>query len=111
MGDMRILNDQLELGVPIESAMLLAGFSFEDIENREDDTEISNLIKMSEAVFTSKHLAYINAEADTNPRLSQWLLERRVPKDFSPTQTIKEPDRPPNFSIQLVGVKPGEVDK
>lgn len=107
MGDIRVLQDQLELGVPIEDSMLLAGYTFEEIESREEDEEIEFVIKQARAIFTSKHLIGLNAIASEKPQVAQWLLERVVPGRFSQGHKIVEAPKLPK-SIRLVGVYPDD---
>lgn len=101
MGDFRVLKDELELGVPIKYAMLQAGYSFDEIESYEDSPEIIELIERTTALFISKHLQRLNS--DDRSQVSQWLLERRVPKDFSQGQKIIDPPKMPNV-IKIEGI-------
>lgn len=110
MGDIRVLRDQLELGVPRESAMMLAGYSFEDIDRYEKDPEVMGLLKMTKATFISKHLAYLNAAADEKPQISQWLLERVASDGFSPTQKVVDVPIKKTRSIRIRGIKPKVLD-
>jgi len=104
-GDSRILKDQLELGVPLEDAMLLAGYTFEEIENREDSDEIIVIERAAKAQFISKHLVQLNAISDERPSVSQWLLERVVPERFAQNHKLLDFPKLPEV-IKLEGVYP-----
>ena len=105
MGDVRILQDELEVGVPLESAAILAGYTFEEIEQLGGSDEVRRIIAIADASFISKHLLNIITKSDENPRLSTWLLERRFPKHFSQTNRIVDKDDIPK-SVLLRGVSP-----
>ena len=103
MGDIRVLKEQIEIGVPLESAALLAGYDFEDIDELEQSTDIRKLVGIADANFISRHLMNIINHSEENPRMSTWLLERRFPGHFSPTSKIVEKDELPK-SVTLRGV-------
>lgn len=105
MGDVRILKDQLELGLPLESAALLAGYDFEEIDGLKDDEEIIKVTKIAEASLMRKHLTNVKDFSEVNPRMSTWLLERRFPQHFSQTSKIVDLDEVPK-SVTLRGVAP-----
>ena len=105
MGDMQVLQDQLEIGMPFEAAALLAGFTFEEIEVLERDEEINHRVQLAEANLMSKHLVNINATSDQNPRMSTWMLERKFPKFFSQTTKLQTPNDD-SLSITVKGVNP-----
>jgi len=105
MGDIRILREQIEIGVPLESAAILAGYEFEEIEGLENDPAIKRMIAEMDANFISRHLTNIATHSDINPRMSTWLLERRFPNYFSQTNKIIEKDDIPK-SVVLRGVVP-----
>lgn len=106
MGDLNTLKDQLELGIPVEESMLLSGFSFEEIENHQDNSEVVALIKMSKAIFMRKHLTQLSVVSDERPQVSQWLLERLHPDKFG--SGSKNQEAPFSFPgrIILEGVHP-----
>lgn len=110
MGDVRVLKDQIELGVPLESAAILAGYEFEQIEVLEKDGQIQRMIAIANAEAISRHLANVSAHSDMNPRMSLWLLERRFPEHFSPTNKIISKDEIPK-SVILRGVSPSDSDE
>ena len=103
MGDMQVLQDQLEIGMPFEAAALLAGFTFEEIEVLERDQEINHLVQLSEANLMSKHLTRVNAS--DNDRMSTWMLERKFPKFFSQTTKLQTPNDN-NLSVTIKGINP-----
>ena len=105
MGDIRVLREQIEIGVPLESAAILAGFEFDEIEALEDDDTIQRMVALADAQFMSRHLVNIATHSDVNPRMSAWLLERRFPAHFSPTSKIVEPKDVPK-SVVVRGVHP-----
>jgi len=105
MGDIRVLREQIEVGVPIESAAILAGYDFEEIVALEEDSEIKQMVAVADANFISRHLVNIATHSDINPRMSTWLLERRFPEHFSQTNKIIEKDDIPK-SVVLRGVNP-----
>jgi len=105
MGDIRILREQIEVGVPLESAAILAGYEFEEIEELENDLAIKRMIAEADANFISRHLINIATHSDINPRMSTWLLERRFPEHFSQTNKILERNDIPK-SVILRGVSP-----
>lgn len=104
MGDIRILKEQVEIGVPLESAALLAGYDFEEIAVLDDDREIQFITKLANANIMSKHLVNINVHSDVNPRMSTWLLERLFPDRFANTSKIvdksNEPPIPTSISLK-----------
>ena len=103
MGDVRVLKEQIEIGVPIESAAILAGYDFEEIAALQEDQEIKRMAAIADANFISRHLLNIAEHSENNPRMSTWLLERRFPGHFSPTSKIVEQDDIPK-SVTLRGV-------
>ena len=105
MGDIRVLTDQIEIGVPFESAAILAGYDFEEIEKLIDDPKIKRLLAIADANIISRHLVNITEKSDDNPRMSTWLLERLFPEHFSPANKILEKDDVPK-SVTLRGVMP-----
>lgn len=105
MGDMRILIEELELGIPFESAAILAGFEFEEIEVLEKDDKVNEIIAKSNASLMHDHLQNIKNHSEVNPRMSTWLLERLFPEHFSQTNKIIEPSKMPK-SVTLRGVGP-----
>ena len=107
MGDIRILKEQLELGMPLESASILAGYEFEEIDALHEDKEIQGLIAQCDAFLMNKHLMNITMKAEDNPRMSTWLLERRFPQHFSQASKILDAKDIPK-SIRLTGVAPGD---
>jgi hypothetical protein len=110
MGDMQVLKEQLEIGMPFESAALLAGFSFEEIEALADDEKINRIVEVAEATLMSRHLLNVNEKSDDNPRMSTWMLERKFPNHFSPTTKIQTPDDG-SLSVEVKGVFPEEEKK
>lgn len=105
MGDVRILKEQIEIGMPLEAAAILAGYDFEEIENLLEDSEINRVIKICEANLMNKHLSNIRDCAKDRPRLSTWILERKFPERFAQTNKIVEPKDFPK-EIILRGVDP-----
>ena len=105
MGDIRVLKDQIEIGVPLESAAILAGYDFDEIEALEESKEIQHMVALADAQQMSRHLTNVAMHSETQPRMSTWLLERRFPDHFSPTSKIKELDDVPR-SVILRGVSP-----
>jgi hypothetical protein len=105
MGDIRILKEQLEIGVPLESAAILAGYEFEEIESLKDDSQVKRIIAEADASFISHHLLNISEKSDDNPRMSAWLLERRFPEHFSVSSRNLEKDEVPK-EVVLRGVSP-----
>ena len=106
MGEVDSLKDQLELGLPVEEAMLLSGYSFEEIEDYKNNEELMIIIKMSSALFMRRHLTQIVTKSDERPQLSQWLLERLHPEKFG---TKRDQEPPINFPSKIIleGVYPG----
>jgi len=106
-GDFRVLKEELELGVPFESAAILAGYDFEVIREMAENDEVQKLIIKSEANMIHEHLTNIRTKAEDNPRLSTWLLERIFPQHFSQTnKNIEQDDFPQD--VELKGVHPEE---
>lgn len=105
MGDIRVLKEQIEIGVPLDSAALLAGYDFEEIEKLETSDEIKHLVGLANAQFISRHLENIIDHSENNPRMSTWLLERRFPEHFLPARKIGEEDDVPK-SVTVRGVTP-----
>ena len=69
MGDVRILQEQIEIGVPLESAAILAGYSFEEIEKLEESDEVRMMMAVADATFISRHLLNVADHSDENPRI------------------------------------------
>jgi hypothetical protein len=105
VGDFRVLKDQIEIGVPLESAAILAGYEFEEMEALSNDPQIKKMIATADANFISRHLTNIAVHSDVNPRMSTWLLERRFPERFSQANRNIEKDDIPK-SVILRGVDP-----
>ena len=101
MGDVRILQEQIEIGVPLESAAILAGYSFEEIEKLEESDEVRMMMAVANATFISRHLLNVVDHSKENPRMSTWLLERLHPKHFSQTNKIIE---------VMIGIRPGNCE-
>jgi hypothetical protein len=110
MGDIRILKDKLEIGIPVEEAMLLAGYSFEEIGNYEEIEEINFLVKMSKALLVDRHMTNLSIASGDKPQISQWLLEKIVPDKFGSGKKDKGPINFPK-SIKLIGVYPEEEEE
>jgi len=103
-GDFRVLEEELELGVPFESAAILAGYDFEVIREMMESDEIQKLITKSEANMIHEHLTNIRTKAEENPRLSTWLLERIFPQHFSQTnKNIEQEDFRGDVTLRGVG--------
>lgn len=107
MGDFRILKEQLEIGMPLESAAILAGYDFEEIEKLQEDSSVDLIIKTCEANLMSKHLTNIQECSRDRPRLSTWLLERKFPERFAQSNKLIVPKEFPK-EIILRGVKPDD---
>lgn len=106
MGDVRVLEEQIQIGVPLESAAILAGYDFEEIESLASDPEVKRMVAIADANFISRHLTNIAVHSDVNPRMSTWLLERRFPEHFSQANRNLEKDDVPK-EVVLRGVSPG----
>jgi len=104
MGDFQVLKEQLEIGLPLESAALLAGYMFEEIEQLEQDSAITREVRLAEARLMSKHLLNVNAQSEDNPRMSTWMLERKFPQHFAGTTKLSPSDIP--HKVILEGVNP-----
>lgn len=109
-GDFRILEEELELGVPFESAAILAGYDFEVIREMMGSDEIQELIMRTEAFTIHEHLSNIRTHCENNPRLSTWLLERLFPEHFS--QTNKNIEQEPfEGDVTVRGVGPDDSNE
>lgn len=80
---MEILREQLELGVPLDSAALLAGYEPEDLDALKEDEVVSKIISIAQANLISYHLDNIKRKSKWSSNDSKWLLEKVLPKIFS----------------------------
>ena len=107
MGDIRVLKEQLEIGMPFEAACILAGYDFEEIEELRESPEVDKIIKICEAHLMSQHLSNIKDCSQDRPRLSTWILERKFPENFAQTNKVIDPREFPK-EIILKGVGPDD---
>ncbi len=107
-GDDRIniLKDQVEIGVPLESAAILAGYDFEEIDALREDPAIMKMVAIAEAEMMSKHLLNVAMQSESNGRLSTWLLEKRFPKHFGGSRASDD-DRPSSIVPAQIILVPG----
>ncbi len=83
MGNIEILKEQLELGVPLKHAAVLAGYEKDEIPKLAEDPKIEQVITLAKASLISEHLVKLKQKSFWNSQDSKWLLEKVFPEDFS----------------------------
>ena len=104
MGNKDVLLEQIELGLPLEHAGLLAGYSFEEIALLSEDEDLNYDIKVHEAKLMSKMLTRVDEQSHVNTRAATWSLERKF-KEFAPTNNfnVDMPNAPVPVNVVIKG--------
>ena len=83
MGNAEILTEQLELGMPLKYAAVLAGYEKDEIANLQSDPALEKVITLAKANLIREHLLKLQKKSKHNSQDSKWLLEKVFPEDFS----------------------------
>lgn len=102
MGDIRVLQEQIEIGVPLESAAILAGYEFEEIAELAEDAGVRKLVAIAHATLMSRHLMNIGEQSDNSARLSTWILEHLFPDQFGTKLRTKDETPPPTVPTTII---------
>lgn len=102
-GRITALTALLEMGVPMNAACARLAIPRSSLNGAMETNEpLRQRIEAARASWEAGHVAYISADLDWKARA--WMLERRIPKRWSPPKNRSEISGPDGAPVQLAAV-------